>query len=95
MPSEPSWSKEISNSSVCTWFYALAVINAIFAVAGVLGAIFMYKSAPSGIIPLLLSGGVGFINSWFLFLVCSRELNEGFTRNQLQYNRPRYGYPRS
>ena len=78
MPSEPDWSKEISSSSVCTWFYALAVLNALFAVAGVLGALFLSKS--KGLtMPLLLSGSIGFINAWALFLVCNRGLNtEGF-----------------
>ena len=81
MPSEPSWSKDISNSSVCTWFYVLAVINGIVAVGGLLGALFMYKKAPLALmVSLLFSGGVGFINAWFLFLVCNRGLHEGFKR---------------
>ena len=82
MPSEPSWSKQISNTSVCTWFYALAILNAIIAVAGILGGLLMYKKGPKGLLfSLLLSGGVGFINAWFLFLVCSRGLHEGFVSN--------------
>ena len=81
MPSEPDWSKEISNSSVCSWFYALAILNAIFAVAGVVRALFLSKS--NGLtLPLLITGSVGFINAWALFLVCNRGLqNEGFAWN--------------
>jgi len=78
MPSEPNWSRDISNSSVCTWFYAFAIINAIVAVAGILGAV-LYKKAPVGVILyLLIFGSISFFNAWFLFVVCSRGLHEGF-----------------
>jgi len=73
MPSEPNWSKQISNSTVCTWFYALAILNLIFAVAGVLGAVLSAKARGLAL-PLLVSGGLGFVNAWFLFLVCNRGL---------------------
>jgi hypothetical protein len=73
MPSEPNWSKQISNATVCTWFYALAILNLIFAVAGVLGAVFSAKTRGIAL-PLLVSGGLGFVNAWFLFLVCNRGL---------------------
>lgn len=79
MPSEPIWSKQIANSSVCTWFYALAILNAVFAVAGVVGALLMSKKSSGLMGTLLLSGSLGFINAWFLFLVCNRGLKEGFT----------------
>ena len=77
MPSEPKWSKQLfSNNSVCMWFYILAVLNALIAVAGVLIAL---TSKSRGLTPtLLLGGALGFVNAWFLFLVCSRGLHEGF-----------------
>ncbi len=85
MPREPSWSKSwFSDTTVCTWFYALAILNAIVAVAGLVGALFFAsKGSKSMIIPLLISGSIGFINSWFLFLVCNRGINsgEGFNEN--------------
>ena len=73
MYSEPNWSKQISNSTVCTWFFLLAVLNALLAVAGVLAALLVAKNRDVAL-PLLLSGGLGFVNAWFLFLVCSRGL---------------------
>ena len=78
MPSEPNWSKQLlSNNSVCMWFYILAVLNALIAVAGVLTA--LYASKSRGLTPtLLLGGALGFVNAWFLFLVCNRGLHEGF-----------------
>lgn len=81
MPSEPNWSKDISNTTVCTWFYVIAVLNAIFAVAGVLGALF-YSKVRGMTLSLMLTGGLGFMNAWFLFLVCSRGLHEGFTKQK-------------
>ena len=74
MPTEPNWSREISNSSVCTWFYALALLNAFFAVAGIVGLVMSKRSGMSTLLPLLISALLGFTNSWFLFLVCNRGL---------------------
>lgn len=73
MPSEPNWSKQISDSSVCTWFYVLAIVNAVLAVAGVLAALLVGKNRGFAL-PLFL-GGLGFMNAWFLFLVCNRGLH--------------------
>lgn len=76
MPSEPDWSKQISNATVCTWFYALALVNAFFAVAGiVLVLMLMSKKIPmSSFVIMILTSALGFTNMWFLFLVCNRGL---------------------
>ena len=74
MPSEPNWSKAISSTTVCTWFYALAILNAFFAVAGILSVVMSKRYAFSVIVPLLLSTTLGFTNAWFMFLVCNRGL---------------------
>ena len=82
MPTEPEWSRSISNSSVCTWFFILASIDAIIGVAVILLAMNMLlKSKISWVNVIMLSlGALGaFANSWFLFLICNRGLNgEGF-----------------
>jgi hypothetical protein len=82
MPTEPEWSSSISNSTVCTWFFIIATIDAILGVAVILFAINMaLKSKISSINMIMLSlGALGaFANSWFLFLICNRSLNgEGF-----------------
>ena len=81
MPSEPKWSKDyISSPTVCTWFYILALLNAFVAVAGVLGAVFMSKKGSTAfLVALLVQGTIGFVNAWFLFLVCNRGLKvDGF-----------------
>jgi len=75
MISEPSWSKRISNTTVCTWFYALALINAFVAIAGIVSILFVSKKLDMGVfITLVLSSFIGFTNTWFLFLVCERGL---------------------
>jgi len=78
MPTEPNWSKNIQDSTVCTWFYILALFNAGAAIAGVIAAVYLItlnKRSLVTLVPMLIVGGVGFINAWFLFLVCNRSLN--------------------
>jgi hypothetical protein len=86
MPSEPAWSKKISNTTVCTWFYILAVVNGLFAVAGVLSALFLMtkggKNSFGNMFLVLVAALVGFTNAWFLYLVCNRGLHEGFADNK-------------
>jgi len=82
MPTEPEWSSSISNSTVCTWFFILATIDAIIGVAVILLAMNMLlKSKINSLNMIMLTlGALGaFANSWFLFLICNRSLNgEGF-----------------
>ena len=75
MISEPEWSKNISNSSVCTWFFALALLNLFFAVAGIILVLMSKKANMVSILTIILSSGLGFTNTWFLFLVCNRGLS--------------------
>ena len=75
MPSEPEWSKKISDSSVCTWFYALAIINAFFAIAGITLILLSKKVHVYSLISTILGSTIGFTNAWFLFMVCNRGLN--------------------
>ena len=82
MPSEPQWSKAITNSTVCTWFFILATIDAILGVAVVLlGLNLILKSKINTLNAIMLTLGAAgaFANSWFLFLICNRSLkDEGF-----------------
>lgn len=78
MPTEPSWSKKIANSSVCTWFYALAILNLLFGTAGVLSALYLMSKGKEnlfGTFVVALAATFSFTNSWFLFLVCNRGLH--------------------
>jgi hypothetical protein len=79
MPSEPSWSKEmISSSTVCTWFYALALLNLALGVAGIIRALYLFlvnKSYVLVSVIIMLSAMIGITNSWFFFLICDRGIN--------------------
>ena len=78
MPSEPDWSKKISSASVCTWFYALAIVNLFFGAAGILSGLYLmtkdgnYRLADLSVVTI--AAIVGLTNSWFLFLVCNRGI---------------------
>ena len=77
MPSEPNWSKSISSSTVCTWFYAIAIVNLIFGIAGIVSSLYLMskgKGSFGNLMVLCLVASVGFMNSWFFFLVCNRGL---------------------
>jgi hypothetical protein len=82
MPSEPEWLASISSGTVCTWFYIIAILNSIFAVAGVIGlGVLVSKGVKSLIIflPYTIGMLVGLTNAWFLFMMCNRSINkEGF-----------------
>ena len=77
MPSEPAWSKQISSASVCTWFYAFALINLFFGVAGVLGGLYAMtkgKGSVGGLVLSFMFATIGFTNAWAFFVMCSRAL---------------------
>lgn len=83
MPAEPAWSRGISNSTLCTWFYAFAVINGIGAGLGVVFALlylFGVKNASMLLfVPLILPSVIAFFHFWFAFSICSRALKpEGY-----------------
>ena len=82
MPSEPDWLASISSGTVCTWFYILAILNSVFAVAGVIGAIMLVSGGKiklSSFLSIFFSIIIGFTNAWAMFVVCNRTINtEGF-----------------
>jgi hypothetical protein len=81
MPAEPAWSKSISSTTVCTWFWFIGLLNAfaaVLAVFSVLLAVSKGRAMAGMLVPLALVG-LGFVNAWALFLVCNRGLHaEGF-----------------
>ena len=77
MPAEPAWSKSISSTTVCSWFWFVGFLNAFAAVLAVFSvflAISKGKAIVSMLAPLIIVG-LGFVNAWALFLVCKRGLN--------------------
>jgi hypothetical protein len=82
MPSEPDWLASISSGTVCTWFYIMAILNSLVAVAGVIVIVMLLSKGVKSmgtIVPLLVSMTIGLTNAWFLFMMCNRSINkEGF-----------------
>lgn len=82
MPTEPEWLASISSGTVCTWFYIMAILNSIFAAAGVIAIVMLLSKGVKSIVtilPLVLSMAIGLTNAWFLFMMCNRSINrEGF-----------------
>jgi uncharacterized membrane protein (DUF106 family) len=79
MGSEPDWSKQISNSNICNWFFAFAIVNAVLAVVGILGMVayaFGVKN-PSTITLLitLFPTVISTVHFFFWYLLCSRALD--------------------
>lgn len=78
MPSEPEWSKQIPSSAVYTLFYALAELNLIFGVAGIIIGLYLLskgKITMMNLFNVLTIASVGLIISWSLFIICNRTLN--------------------
>jgi len=83
MPSEPEWSKQISGESFCTWFYALALINLFFGLAGVLAALYAMsrgRGSVSGFILTVIFISIGLTNAWAFFVMCNRSIGSNETR---------------
>ena len=74
---EPTWSKSIDSSTVCFWFYILAMFNAVLGVAGILAGTYLASRGimkTSSLIGLTIGVLFASTNSWFLFLVCDRGI---------------------
>jgi len=77
MPSEPTWSQKISSTTVCTWFYAIAIVNLLFGTAGIVSGLYLMslgKYNTMQLFTVVLAASIGFMNSWAFFLVCNRGL---------------------
>ena len=83
MPTEPDWSKKISNNTVCTWFYIFACMNALVGITlFIILVLTAKKTSFSQLAIMTLSLSASFINAWFLFLQCNRGLPEGFAASK-------------
>ena len=77
MAAEPSFLDNISNSTVCTWFFILACINSLVAVTIIVILALTARKAPlQSTLILVTSGSVTLINAWFLFLMCNRSIGK-------------------
>jgi hypothetical protein len=78
---EPQWTRQISNSTVCDWYYILFLLNAFVAVVAVLGTLMVVfgMKLQKGLafafgFQGLLTIAIATISSLFMYLVCDRSL---------------------
>jgi hypothetical protein len=79
---EPDFFKEISNTSVCLWFYILFIINTIVAFIGIIGAVYtsmMLKGATNSyrvgyLLGYTIAITIPLINATFFYIMCNRAL---------------------
>ena len=81
---EPTWTKSIDKRTICTFYYALFILNlviAAFGAAGLVGTIFVSKKLTSPIFWLFILVqlgllGIAVLNALFLYVICERALEE-------------------
>ncbi len=78
---EPEWTRRISSTVVCNFFYIFFVLNAIVAVLAVISLVgtFTFMSVPKGLTPALglqalISILLATTQALFLYLICDRAL---------------------
>jgi hypothetical protein len=78
---EPEFFKQISNTSICTWFYILFIVNAVFAFVAIIFVAYMSLAIkmPAAyklvyIVMYSLAVAVPVINSTFFYIMCDRAL---------------------
>jgi len=80
--SEPNWTRQFSNESVCNYFYYLSVAILILGVIGTLYSSYLISVAPKGLGSILVVGLIGqlagltisYFIYLFAYLTCSRSL---------------------
>ena len=74
--------KPVSNSSLCTWFYLMFMINLIFASIMVIRLMYLLVKSKVGLVMgsvtfllTLVSVAVPLVNGAFFYALCDRSLN--------------------
>ena len=72
---EPQWTRQISSTTVCDWFYIFFIFNAIF-VALLVFTIFsgLKGGVRARLIQVLPAAIIGAVNVLFWYLMCDRAL---------------------
>jgi hypothetical protein len=78
---EPSWIKQISNQTVCNFFYAFFIIYAILVVFLIVSGTYLalYAKLPKGMeLPVLfgyiVAGTITVVKVLFFYIICDRTL---------------------
>jgi len=78
---ETEWMKQISNESICNFFYVFFVVYAVFAVLSLVSfvGVFTFMKVPKGLlvshgVQAFISLGIATTMMLFLYLICDRAL---------------------
>ena len=78
---ESEWMKQISNESICNFFYVFFVVYAVFAVLSLVSfiGVFTFMKVPKGLmvshgVQAFISLGIATTMMLFLYLICDRAL---------------------
>jgi hypothetical protein len=74
---EVDWTKEISNESVCTYYYYVFIITAIVSGLLIISHLSTLVRSPKMAVPVLFALPVpilAVVNTLFLYIICSRAL---------------------
>lgn len=78
MESESEVSKNISNETICGYFYILFIVTAVLAAIILLADVYAFAMNPrAGLLLMLRSAPtvvLAVVNSLFLYVLCSRSL---------------------
>ena len=81
---ETEWMKQLSNETVCNFFYIFFVVYAVFAVMSLVSfvGVFSFMKLPKGLVvahglQAFITLGIATTMMLFLYLVCDRALQPG------------------
>ncbi len=81
---EPQWTKSIEKNTICTFYYALFILNLViasFGLLGIVGTIYVSKrlTNPTFWLFILVQMGllgIAVLNALFLYVICERALED-------------------
>jgi hypothetical protein len=81
---EPKWAQSIDKRTICSFYYALFILNLIIAsvgAVGLVGTIYVSKRLASPVFWLFILVqlgllGIAVLNALFLYVICERALEE-------------------
>ncbi len=74
---EVDWTKEISNESICTYYYYIFIITAVVSGLLLVSNLWTLSRNPKMTLPVLMTLPtlvLAVVNTLFIYIVCSRAL---------------------
>jgi hypothetical protein len=74
---EVDWTKEISNESICTYYYYIFIVTAVVSGLLLVSNLWTITRSPKMALPVLMTVPtlvLAVVNTLFIYIVCSRAL---------------------